>query len=123
MEPATHNPPCILTIDDEAGIRHNLQAYLDDCGYRTLEAENGVQGIEVFRREHPDVVLCDLRMPGMDGLEVLAHIREQAPDVPVIVVSGVGTLGDVVEALRRGAWDYLTKPIQEIGRASCRERV
>jgi serine phosphatase RsbU (regulator of sigma subunit) len=108
------NVPRILTIDDEAGIRHNLRAYLDDCGYRTLEAENGTQGIEVFRREQPDVVLCDLRMPGMDGLEVLAHIREQSPDVPVIVVSGVGTLGDVVEALRRGAWDYLTKPIQDM---------
>ncbi len=120
----------ILTIDDEAGIRQNLSAYLEDCGYRTLGAANGFEGMEVFRRERPDVVLCDLRMPGMDGLEVLARIRDESPDTPVIVVSGVGTLGDVVEALRRGAWDYLTKPIQDmeflesaVGRALDRGRL
>ena len=105
---------CVLTIDDEAGIRQNLSAYLEDCGYRMLEAENGNQGLEVFLRERPDVVLCDLRMPGMDGLEVLERIHEASPDTPVIVVSGVGTQGDVVAALRRGAWDYLTKPIQDM---------
>jgi serine phosphatase RsbU (regulator of sigma subunit) len=105
---------CVLTIDDEAGIRHNLSAYLEDCGYRTLEAENGTQGLEIFLKERPDVVLCDLRMPGMDGLEVLQRIHEVSSDTPVIVVSGVGTQGDVVEALRRGAWDYLTKPIQDM---------
>jgi serine phosphatase RsbU (regulator of sigma subunit) len=120
----------ILTIDDEAGIRQNLKAYLEDCGYRTLDAADGVEGLEIFRRERPDVVLCDLRMPGMDGLEVLGRIREESPDTPVIVVSGVGTLGDVVEALRRGAWDYLTKPIQDmeflesaVGRALERARL
>lgn len=106
--------PCVLTVDDEAGIRQNVTAYLEDCGYRTLEAANGAEGLALFRREHPDVVLCDLRMPEMDGLDVLARIRDESPDTPVIVVSGVGTLGDVVEALRRGAWDYLTKPIQDM---------
>jgi sigma-B regulation protein RsbU (phosphoserine phosphatase) len=105
----------VLTVDDEAGVRRNLSAYLEDCGYRTLEASNGREGLELFRRERPDVVLCDLRMPGMDGLEVLAHIHEESPETPVIVASGAGTLGDVVEALRRGAWDYLTKPIQDMG--------
>lgn len=105
---------CVLTIDDEAGIRRNLSAYLEDCGYRTLEAGNGREGLEVFLAHRPDVVLCDLRMPGMDGLEVLDRIRETSPDTPVIVVSGVGTQRDVVEALRRGAWDYLTKPIQDM---------
>jgi len=104
----------ILTIDDEPGIRQNLTAYLEDCGYRTLDAADGGTGMEIFRRERPDVVLCDLRMPGMDGLEVLGHIRAESPDTPVIVVSGVGTLGDVVEALRQGAWDYLTKPILDM---------
>jgi len=107
--------PCILTVDDEAGIRQNLSAYLQDCGYRTLEASNGREGLDVFRRERPDVVLCDLRMPGMDGLELLARIHEESSETPVIVVSGVGTLGDVVQALRRGAWDYLTKPIEDMG--------
>ena len=105
----------VLTIDDESGIRQNLSAYLEDCGYRTLGAGSGIEGMELFRRERPDVVLCDLRMPGMDGLEVLTRIQEVSPDTPVIVVSGVGTLGDVIQALRRGAWDYLTKPIQDMG--------
>lgn len=104
----------ILTIDDEAGIRDNLVAYLEDCGYRTLAAADGSEGMAIFRRERPDVVLCDLRMPGMDGLEVLGHIRAESPDTPVIVVSGAGTLGDVVEALRQGAWDFLTKPIVDM---------
>jgi sigma-B regulation protein RsbU (phosphoserine phosphatase) len=120
----------ILTIDDEAGIRQNISAYLEDCGYRTLDAADGIEGMEIFHRESPDVVLCDLRMPGMDGLEVLARIRDESPDTPVIVVSGVGTLRDVVEALRRGAWDYLTKPIQDmeflesaVGRALDRARL
>ncbi len=105
---------CVLIIDDEAGIRKNLAAYLEDCGYRILEADNGIEGEAVFRGEHPDVVLCDLRMPGMDGLEVLEHIHKESPDTPVIVVSGAGRVEDVVEALRRGAWDYLTKPIQDM---------
>lgn len=120
----------ILTIDDEAGIRQNLAAYLEDCGYRTLTAADGSEGMEIFRRERPDVVLCDLRMPGMDGLEVLGHIRAESPDTPVIVVSGAGTLGDVVEALRQGAWDFLTKPVQDmeflesaVGRALERARL
>lgn len=105
---------CVLTIDDEAGIRQNITAYLEDCGYRALEAENGGEGLQVFRQEHPDVVLCDLRMPGKDGLEVLSRIHEASPDTAVIVISGMGTLNDVVEALRRGAWDYLSKPIQDM---------
>lgn len=120
----------ILTIDDETGIRQNLSAYLEDCGYRTLDAADGIEGLEIFRRERPDVVLCDLRMPRMDGLEVLTRIRGESPETPVIVVSGVGTLGDVVEALRRGAWDYLTKPIHDmeflqsaVGRALERARL
>jgi len=120
----------ILTIDDEDGIRQNLVAYLEDCGYLTLAAADGSEGLAIFLRERPDVVLCDLRMPGMDGLEVLEKIHAESPDTPVIVVSGAGTLGDVVEALRRGAWDFLTKPIQDmaflasaVGRALERARL
>jgi len=70
--------------------------------------------LEVLERERPDLVLVDLRMPGIDGLEVLATIRERFPDTPVIVVSGAGAITDVVEALRLGAWDYLVKPIENL---------
>ncbi len=105
----------ILTIDDEFGIRHTMAGYLQDRGYRVFEAEDGRQGLEVFRREDPDVILVDLRMPEVDGLDVLAKVRSESPDTPVIVVSGTGIFADVVEALRLGAADYLLKPLQNMG--------
>jgi signal transduction histidine kinase/CheY-like chemotaxis protein len=104
----------ILTIDDEAVIRQSFHAYLEDYDYRVLEAENGIDGLEVFRREQVDLVLVDLRMPVMGGLEVLSRIRQVSPDTPVIVVSGAGDICDVVEALRLGAWDFLMKPVNDM---------
>jgi phosphoserine phosphatase RsbU/P len=104
----------ILTIDDEPPIRSGIVAYLEDSGFTMLEASDGPSGIEVFRREHPDVVLCDLRLPGMDGLEVLSTITAESPETPVIVVSGVNLLDYAVQALKRGAWDYVTKPIHDM---------
>ena len=79
-----------------------------------LEANDGPTGLEIFRHEHPDVVLCDLRLPGMDGLEVLSAITAESPETPVIVVSGVSLLVYAVQALKRGAWDYVTKPIHDM---------
>jgi sigma-B regulation protein RsbU (phosphoserine phosphatase) len=104
----------ILTIEDEPPIRRGIVAYLADSGFTMLEANDGPSGIETFRREHPDVVLCDLRLPGMDGLEVLSTITTESPDTPVIVVSGVSLLNYAVQALKRGAWDYITKPIHDM---------
>ncbi|MGD2056078.1 MAG: SpoIIE family protein phosphatase [Gammaproteobacteria bacterium] len=107
-------PAKILTIEDEPPIRNGIVAYLQDSGFTMLEANDGPSGIEIFRREHPDVVLCDLRLPGMDGLEVLSTITEESPETPVIVVSGVSLLSYAVQALKRGAWDYVTKPIHDM---------
>jgi len=107
-------PAKILTIEDEPPIRDGIVAYLEDSGFTMLEANNGPRGIEIFRQEHPDVVLCDLRLPGMDGLEVLSTITTESPETPVIVVSGVSLLSYAVQALKRGAWDYVTKPIQDM---------
>lgn len=107
-------PVRILTIDDEENIRDSFRFYLEDFDYEILEAQNGREGLELFAREKPDLVLCDLRMPEVDGLEVLAKIREQSPDTPIIVVSGTGVIGDAIEAVRRGAWNYLLKPIQDL---------
>ncbi len=104
----------ILTIDDEEYIRLSFRDYLEDKQFKVLEAENGIRGIGVFQRERPDLVLLDLRMPGMDGLEVLAKISQGAPDTPVIVVSGAGVMADVVEALHLGAWDYILKPLADM---------
>ncbi|WP_428565158.1 MAG: HD-GYP domain-containing protein [Solidesulfovibrio sp. DCME] len=110
----TVSPPRVLTIDDEAMIRETIAAYLENRGYAVLEAANGRLGLECFLEKRPDLVLVDLRMPEMDGLEVLARIRDLSPQTPTIVVSGTGVLRDALEAIKRGAWDYVTKPILDM---------
>ncbi len=104
----------ILIIEDETPIRLSVAAYLNDFGFQTVEAENGRIGLEVFRRESPDLILLDLRMPEMDGLKVLSVLAVEAPDTPSIVVSGTGKIDDAIEALRAGAWDYVLKPIRDM---------
>lgn len=107
--------PTILTIDDDPLVRQSIVMYLEDCGYDVLEAENGKQGLELFREEHPDLILCDLRMPEVDGMQLLEIVTKEKPDTPVIMISGAGMINDVVEALRLGALDYLVKPITDLG--------
>jgi sigma-B regulation protein RsbU (phosphoserine phosphatase) len=114
MDTTLPAPAKILTIEDEPPIRDGIVAYLEDSGFTMLEANDGPAGLEIFRHEHPDVVLCDLRLPGMEGLEVLSTITAESPETPVIVVSGVSLLNYAVEALKRGAWDYVTKPIHDM---------
>jgi serine phosphatase RsbU (regulator of sigma subunit) len=104
----------ILTIDDEPMVRMAFAAVLRDAGYDTREAADGLEGLQRVRDSPPDLVLCDLRMPGIDGLELLSRIRAERPDLPVIVVSGAGSMTDAVEALKRGAWDYVTKPVVDV---------
>jgi PAS domain S-box-containing protein len=109
-----HTKPLILTIDDDSSIRVSIRNFLEDYEYRVLEAENGRIGVEVFERENPDLVLVDLRMREMGGLDVLSRISSLSPDTPLVVVSGTGVIGDAVEALHQGAWDYLLKPIEDM---------
>ncbi|MCP3942020.1 MAG: response regulator [Desulfobacteraceae bacterium] len=104
----------ILVIDDEVYIRDSVTGFLEDFGFEVIEAENGRIGMELFVNEQPDLILCDLRMPEMDGLEVLAHVTKANEDIPIIIVSGAGNIADTVEALRLGAWDYIIKPIQNM---------
>lgn len=104
----------ILVIDDEIYIRDSMIGFLEDYGYEVMEAENGRIGLDRFIAEKPDLVLCDLRMPEMDGLEVLARVNEINAEIPIIIVSGAGNIADTVEALRLGAWDYIIKPIQDM---------
>jgi signal transduction histidine kinase len=112
MNPDTK--PAVLTIDDDQFVRESLANFLEDFGFTVLQACDGEEGIAVFAANSPDLVLVDLRMPRMDGLQVLASVRQMAPEIPIVVVSGAGDIRDVVEALRRGAWDYLVKPIQDM---------
>jgi sigma-B regulation protein RsbU (phosphoserine phosphatase) len=104
----------ILSIDDEDILRESIVAYLEDSGFTVYEANNGRVGLEVFRDKKPDLVLSDLQMPVMGGLEVLREIHKDFPETPVIVISGAGSMSDAIEALRLGAWDYLVKPIKDM---------
>ena len=104
----------ILVIDNEAIVRESMAIYLEDSGYNVIQAVDGKQGIALFCEFQPNLVLCDLRMPEMDGMTVLAKISVLAPETPIIIVSGAGQINDVVEALRLGALDYLVKPITDM---------
>ncbi|MCP4757049.1 MAG: response regulator [Proteobacteria bacterium] len=104
----------VLVIDDDDLFRHSMVKYLEDSDFSILQAENGRLGLDTFRREKPGIVLVDLRMPETNGFEVLASVREEAPETPIIVISGEGVLDDAIKALKLGAWDYLTKPIHNM---------
>ncbi|PJE78564.1 Regulator of RpoS [invertebrate metagenome] len=104
----------LLIIDDDAVVRDSIAAYLSESGFILFHAGDGEQGLQVFHDHNPDIILCDLRMPVMDGLTVLRIVRKKSPDMPFIVISGAGVLSDVAEALRLGASDYITKPIMEL---------
>lgn len=106
--------PVILTIDDDRHIRESFPNFLEDFDYNVYIAKNGKEGLALFQRYLPDLVLPDLRMPEIDGLEVLAGIKELSPDTPVLIISGTGVLVDAVETLRLGAWDFLLKPIEDL---------
>lgn len=105
----------VLIVDDEEMVRESMSTYLEDSGFLVDRAGDGLEGLEHFRETPPDVVLLDLRMPRMDGLEVLEAIGAELADVPVIVVTGAGVLQDAMTALRLGAFDFITKPIVDMG--------
>ncbi len=101
----------IIVVDDEKSIRDSIKMILDYEGYESLFAENGKKALQVIDDEPVDVVLLDIKMPGMDGLEVLDAIRELDADIPVIMISGHGTIETAVEATKKGAYDFLEKPL------------
>src|SRR5512133_1201215 len=105
-------PERIAVIDDTDMVRTIVSRHLERLGFKTLQAEDGDVGLNVIRANKLELVLCDLRMPTMDGLEVLKTVKEEFPDLPVIVMSGEGLLEDAIGALKLGAWDYISKPIE-----------
>ncbi|MGB8294199.1 MAG: SpoIIE family protein phosphatase [Polyangia bacterium] len=102
----------IVVIDDTEMVRRVLVHSIERLGFTALEAADGQQGIEVIRANRPDLVLCDLRMPKLDGLGVLKVLKEESPELPVVVMSGAGLLQDAIGALHLGAWDYVEKPVE-----------
>jgi two-component system response regulator HydG len=101
----------ILVVDDESAARVGLQKLLAQDGFSVVDAESGAIALERIADTAPDLVLTDLKMPGMDGIELLGKLRESYPALPVIVVTAFGDVGSAVTAMRAGADDYLTKPI------------
>lgn len=103
--------PRILVIDDERAIRNTLKDVLEYEKHEVDLAEDGPKGIEMFSNNQYDVVLCDIKMARMDGIEVLAKITETASNVPVIMISGHGNIDTAVDAIKKGAYDFLEKPL------------
>jgi len=103
-------PATVLVADDDRTIRRNLVLLLRSEGYEALEAADGGEALARVRADGPDAVLLDLKMPGRDGLEVLAELGPALADLPVIVITAFGGSAAAIEAMRRGAYDYLTKP-------------
>jgi two-component system NtrC family sensor kinase len=103
----------ILIIDDEEGIRKLLALSLSSDGYEVLTAASGEEGMEIFKRETPPLVLTDIKMPGMDGIEVLNQTKRLKPDAEVIIITGHGDMDSAIEALKLDASDFLNKPIKD----------
>jgi DNA-binding NtrC family response regulator len=100
----------VLIVDDEYLIRWSLSENLKEDGFRCLTAENGEKALETFRAEAPDIVILDIKLPGIDGIEVLERIKELEKDVPVIMVTATSQLDVAVKAMKLGAYDYIAKP-------------
>ncbi len=108
---SNHNDTAhVLVVDDEGPNRYSVSKTLQRVGYVVAEAASGEEALEVMKTQVFDVVLTDIRMPGLDGVELLRRIKEEAPDAIVILMTGYASLGTAVEALRLGAHDYLIKP-------------
>ncbi len=103
--------PRILVVDDEKSIRNTLKDVLEYEKYEVFLAEDGATGIDLFTQEAFDVVLCDIKMAKMDGIEVLQKLLEITSDVPVIMISGHGNIDTAVDSIKKGAFDFLEKPL------------
>lgn len=101
----------ILVIDDEKAIRNTLKDILEVEGHNVDVAEDGHAGLEMFENGSYELVLCDIKMPQMDGIEVLEKLQERQPDVPVVMISGHGNIDTAVDAIKKGAFDFIEKPL------------
>ncbi|HCI57701.1 MAG: sigma-54-dependent Fis family transcriptional regulator [Bacteroidetes bacterium] len=101
----------ILIIDDEKSIRHSLKEILEYENYKVDEAPDGIEGIKMAEKEKYDIIFCDIKMPRMDGIEVLENLQSKFPEVPVVMISGHGNIDTAVEAIRKGAFDFIAKPL------------
>ncbi len=104
----------VLVVDDDESVRRSVAAHLEDLGHEVIHAADGKSAVAKFSKHLPDMVLMDLRMPVMGGMEAMKAILAESEETPILVISGVGQIADAVEAIRAGAWDYLVKPIDDL---------
>ena len=102
--------PTIIIIDDDTSLRRVLEFNLQEAGYEVVTAASGEEGVRLFDEVSPALVITDMKMPGMDGMQVLKAIKERAPETLVIMITAFGTVDIAVEAMKAGAYDYITKP-------------
>ena len=102
----------ILVIDDDKDLRERLKRLLELNDYQTYTAENGEKGLEIFDKESPQIALVDIRMPGIDGIEVLKKIKQKSEETEIIIITGHGAIDSAIEAVREGAFSYIQKPIE-----------
>jgi len=112
MSEAPSRSERIVIVDDTEYVQSTIARQLGRLGFTTFLASDGIEGLAAIRAHTPELVLCDLRMPNLDGLELLAAVRDEFPDMPVIVMSGAGLVQDAIAALKLGAWDYISKPVE-----------
>jgi DNA-binding NtrC family response regulator len=103
----------ILLVDDEEGIRKVLGIALADLGYTVHPAENGVDALRIFKDEQPPIVLTDIKMPEMDGIELLRRLKKLSPDTEVIMITGHGDIDLAIKSVKYEATDFVTKPIND----------
>src|SRR5580704_663702 len=103
----------VLIVDDEPNLRKILSAQLTRDGYDVMIAEDGAQGLSMLREHHIDMVITDLKMPKVDGMTLLKEALREDPELPVVMITAHGTVDTAVEALKSGAFDYLTKPFDK----------
>src|SRR4030042_3745482 len=108
----TNTKYVILIGDDEEGIREGLSRLLEDEGYAVLAAESGEQALGILQQKHIDLVLTDMRMPGMDGIELLKKIHERYSHINVVILTGYGQIETYIEAMNFGAIEYVSKPFK-----------
>lgn len=106
----------ILVVDDEVSIRESLRDWLKDIGYGVATASNGTEALQMAQKEKPDIIIADLVMPGMDGIELTKRIKEFSPDIPIVIITAYGSIATAIAAIKEGAYDYIEKPF-------CPERV
>src|SRR5689334_14495838 len=105
------NRRTILVVDDDESVRDVVQMQLEELGYQVLTAASAREGLSLVDEHSPSLVITDLKMPGESGMDVLRNLRAEHPDIVVVMVTAFGTIQTAVEAMKSGAYDYVTKPI------------